>query len=138
MHDLSIPEDSNVQKVNSGLLESNTERTSGSRIPELDGLRGIAIVLVLLYHFFDFHPGPGHHPIGFARSVFVYFERFNDLGWTGVDLFFILSGFLIGGILLDHRSSPCYFKSFYLRRFLRIIPAYYALILSYFAVMAVA
>jgi peptidoglycan/LPS O-acetylase OafA/YrhL len=119
-------------------MESSTDRTSGSRIPELDGLRGIAIGLVLLYHFFDFHPGRNHHPIGVARNVFVFFERFNDLGWTGVDLFFVLSGFLIGGILLDHCASPRYFKTFYLRRFLRIIPIYYALILSYFAITAVA
>lgn len=109
-----------------------------SRIPELDGLRGIAIGLVLLYHFFDFHPGPNHHPIGLIRNVYVYFERCIDLGWTGVDLFFVLSGFLIGGILLDHRASPRYFKTFYLRRFLRIIPVYYALILFYLAFMAVA
>jgi len=135
--DPSVPEHSNAQKAD-GLLESSADGTSGSRIPELDGLRGIAIGLVLLYHFFDFHPGPNHHPIGVARNVFVYFERLNDLGWTGVDLFFILSGFLIGGILLDHCTSPRYFKTFYLRRFFRIVPIYYTLIVSYFAVMAVA
>lgn len=134
--DPSRPEDSNTKKAD-GLLQRRTDRTRGSRIPELDGLRGIAIGLVLLYHFFDFHPGPNHHPIGIARNVFVYFERLNDLGWTGVDLFFILSGFLIGGILLDNCASPRYFKAFYLRRFFRIIPIYYVLIVSYFAVIAV-
>jgi peptidoglycan/LPS O-acetylase OafA/YrhL len=134
---LSMPEDSNTHKAN-GPLESSTDRTSGSRIPELDGLRSIAIGLVLLYHFFDFHPGPNHHPSGIARNVFIYFARFNDLGWTGVDFFFILSGFLIGGILLDHCASPHYFQTFYLRRFFRIAPIYYISILAYFVVMAVA
>lgn len=96
-----------------------TEGTaSTSRIPELDGLRGIAIALVLLHHFFDFAPGA-------------------PLGWSGVDLFFVLSGFLIGGILLDARGSPNYFKTFYARRVFRILPIYYALIGAYISVMTI-
>jgi peptidoglycan/LPS O-acetylase OafA/YrhL len=110
----------------------------GSRIPELDGLRGIAIALVVLFHYFYFNPGPDYHRIGLAHRLLLYFERFIAVGWSGVDLFFVLSGFLIGGILLDVRESPRYFKTFYLRRFYRIIPVYYVWILCYIVVAAVA
>ena len=99
-----------------------TERIPQGRIPELDGLRGMAILLVLVGHYFAV-PGTGA-----ASLLNGYWFR---LGWTGVDLFFVLSGFLIGGILLDVRDSPNYFKTFYARRFFRIIPLYYAWILLY-------
>ncbi len=96
-----------------------------SRIPELDGLRGIAIALVVVFHSFYFNPGPEHHTAGVIRTAYVFMEHFFALGWTGVDLFFVLSGFLIGGILLDVRGSPRYFKTFYARRLFRIVPIYY-------------
>jgi peptidoglycan/LPS O-acetylase OafA/YrhL len=99
-----------------------TERIPQGRIPELDGLRGLAILLVLVGHYFAV-PGVG--------SVSLLNGYWFRLGWTGVDLFFVLSGFLIGGILLDARGSPRYFKTFYARRFFRIIPVYYAWIFLY-------
>ena len=111
--------------------------TSSRRIPELDGLRGVAILLVVLFHYFYYYPATTYQPAGLGRNVFLRFERSISLGWTGVDLFFVLSGFLIGGILLDVRSSPSYFKTFYLRRFYRIIPLYYTWILVYFATVLV-
>ena len=91
-----------------------------NRLPELDGLRGLAILLVLSLHYITF---------GYNSSEFGKLYRFVQifrLEWSGVDLFFVLSGFLIGGILLDARESPNYFRAFYARRVHRILPVYYA------------
>ncbi len=89
------------------------------RIPELDGLRGLAILLVILCHYVG---NPNHAPLGYWPHRFL--AAFT-IGWSGVDLFFVLSGFLIGGILLDARNSPRYFRAFYMRRVFRILPIYY-------------
>src|SRR3990167_10051651 len=90
------------------------------KIIELDGIRGVAIALVLIWHYF-------------ATQLWVqdgtllyYFRYMSALTWSGVDLFFVLSGFLIGGILLDHREAGNYFRVFYIRRVCRIFPLYYA------------
>jgi len=99
--------------------------SSSKRIPELDGLRGIAILLVLLCHYFS-----GDQSVGFGFLAH-YLLRALAFGWSGVDLFFVLSGFLIGGILLESRNSPNYFRTFYLRRIHRIFPIYYCWILIY-------
>lgn len=96
------------------------------RWPELDGLRGVAILLVVLLHYVTdsrTHEGNFGHLYRFAQLF--------RLGWSGVDLFFVLSGFLIGGILLDARSSPAYFRTFYIRRIHRILPIYYLWISLY-------
>jgi peptidoglycan/LPS O-acetylase OafA/YrhL len=92
------------------------------RIPELDGIRGIAIGMVLMAHFFAIDSRPGS-PLAYALVSL-------RLTWSGVDLFFVLSGFLIGGILLDARESSNYFRVFYTRRFFRIVPIYAVLLLS--------
>ncbi len=93
---------------------------SSTHIPELDGMRGVAIGLILLYHYFLLPISPH------VGSVLWYFRVCGRLAWTGVDLFFVLSGFLIGGILLDARESANYFQVFYRRRFWRIVPLYAA------------
>jgi peptidoglycan/LPS O-acetylase OafA/YrhL len=96
------------------------------RIPELDGIRGLAIALVLVLHYFVsgiVEPAPG--------TFFSYVRAASQLAWSGVDLFFVLSGFLIGGILLDSRDSPDYFRRFYKRRFFRIVPIYAVMLALY-------
>ena len=105
--------------------------TSSSRIPELDGLRGIAIILVILLHYFYQTTLALEHPATLVDHLYVWFRMGAALGWTGVDLFFVLSGFLIGGILLDVKDSPFYYKTFYARRFYRIVPIYYLWLLGY-------
>lgn len=94
--------------------------------PSLDGVRGIAILMVLLHHFTLFAPATS----GDAALAFVAL-----LGWSGVDLFFVLSGFLITGILIDARGSERYFTSFYMRRVLRIFPLYYLVVFFSFVLL---
>jgi peptidoglycan/LPS O-acetylase OafA/YrhL len=95
------------------------------RIIELDGVRGLAISLVLYAHFVPYAIAPGICHMGDSL------RRTLTTGATGVDLFFILSGFLIGGILMDQRDSDNYFKAFYIRRCCRILPPYLLLLASY-------
>jgi peptidoglycan/LPS O-acetylase OafA/YrhL len=94
------------------------------KMPELDCVRGVAILAVLFYHGFASRQNVEVFA-GFPK-VFV---QLASLGWTGVNLFFALSGFLITGILLDGKHHPQYYRRFYLRRALRILPAYYGLLL---------
>ncbi len=95
------------------------------RILELDGLRGIAILSVVALHYIADSAG------GDFGSFLYRFKAVFRLGWSGVDLFFVLSGFLIGGILLDARRSSSYFKVFYARRAFRILPIYFAWLALY-------
>src|SRR5436190_6342563 len=87
-----------------------TANPTSRHYPALDGLRGIAILLVVLLHNF-----------GFMNYFF--------FGWLGVDLFFVLSGFLITNILLNTLGEPNFLKNFYLRRILRIFPLYYLILI---------
>lgn len=89
------------------------------RIPELDGVRGLAILLVLIEHYI--RDASHLHLSRWEARMLVPFR----LAWSGVDLFFVLSGFLIGGILLDARAADNYYLTFYSRRVCRIFPLYY-------------
>ena len=86
------------------------------RHPELDGIRGLAILAVFAHHSLRFEPWTLPDAL-LAQGA--------NLGWIGVDLFFALSGFLITGILYDTRERAGYFGTFYMRRSLRIFPLYY-------------
>jgi peptidoglycan/LPS O-acetylase OafA/YrhL len=101
-------------------------RFSG-HLPALDGVRGLAILIVLLYHFVAQTTATNRleAAVNWALSY----------GPLGVDLFFILSGFLITGILYDSCTEPGYFRSFYMRRVLRIFPLYYAVLAVVFFVV---
>lgn len=93
----------------------------------LDGLRGIAILLVLLWHYIACLIRPGSGSISLIRSLLAS-------SWSGVDLFFVLSGFLLGRILLVNIHSSNYYSTFYIRRILRIFPLYYLFLILYFIV----
>jgi peptidoglycan/LPS O-acetylase OafA/YrhL len=93
------------------------------KIPQLDAVRGIAVLLVLL-HNTDVYPA-------------LHLRLISANGWMGVDLFFVLSGLLITGILLDTKQSDGYFRNFYARRCLRIWPLYYSVLLFMFVIVPV-
>ena len=103
--------------------------TRSAHIPALDGLRGMAILLVLAHHFTYYG--------GFQPRLLVdgLFYLATMAGWSGVDLFFVLSGFLITGILYDAKGTEGYFRNFYIRRCLRIFPLYYGVLVFCFVVL---
>jgi peptidoglycan/LPS O-acetylase OafA/YrhL len=96
-----------------GKLVWNGDRRA---IRGFDGLRACAVGLVILHHVWARAGNSATGPVAHALGA----------GWIGVDLFFSLSGFLITGILIRSRDGPAYFKNFYVRRALRIFPAYFA------------
>lgn len=99
---------------------------SKNRIVELDGLRGVAILLVISFHYINNQLIHTTNTIGKALGFITSF------GWVGVDLFFVLSGFLICSILLENKYSNNFFSTFFLRRVLRILPNYYFFLLLFF------
>jgi peptidoglycan/LPS O-acetylase OafA/YrhL len=106
-----------------GLTASGIDRTAENHVLALDGLRGLAILLVLYHHLFWSNPNSGNRIFDFLNAI-------RASAFVGVNLFFALSGFLITGILLDTVTSPNFFKTFYARRTLRIFPLYYGVLLS--------
>jgi peptidoglycan/LPS O-acetylase OafA/YrhL len=117
-----------LAKESSSAGLSEEKASFRGRWPELDGLRGAAILMVFLLHYVtDSRSHEG------SFGLLYHFAQIFRLGWSGVDLFFVLSGFLIGGILLDARSTSNVFRTFYTRRIHRILPVYYVLITIYLA-----
>jgi peptidoglycan/LPS O-acetylase OafA/YrhL len=109
-----------------GSSASTTSASSLSYMPGLDVLRGIAISMVLVGHGLD--PANGiifrqYHSVGMMRL-----DRFIVTGLLGVHLFFVLSGFLITSILIKSRQDKDYYRNFYIRRALRILPAYFLML----------
>jgi peptidoglycan/LPS O-acetylase OafA/YrhL len=103
---------------------------SNIHVPALDGIRGLAVLGVMAEHYEirDWPWRAGWSPVWHAIQ----------LGGIGVDLFFVLSGFLITGILLDTRSRSHYFRTFMLRRALRIFPLYYVALVIIFVLVPLA
>jgi peptidoglycan/LPS O-acetylase OafA/YrhL len=108
------------KRIQSHTSLSHLEKNSVKRVPELDGLRGLAIVAVLFTHLGQiFDVGiTGNHLVA---SI----SRLMGDGWIGVDIFFVLSGFLITSIIRKDRTNPSFWSTFYLRRAFRILPAFF-------------
>ena len=102
----------------------DTPRAAGPHMLVLDGVRGAAILMVLCVHFIGDAPAY----TAFERAM----VKLANYGIWGVDLFFVLSGFLITGLLYDAKGSPRYFRDFYVRRTLRIFPLYYGVLAALF------
>jgi peptidoglycan/LPS O-acetylase OafA/YrhL len=100
-----------------------------SKIIQLDGLRGFAVLLIIIWHY-------GNNELSNNTTHFAnYFKLATSYAWSGVDLFFVLSGFLLGGILIKNKTSESYFKTFYIRRICRIFPIYFLSLLLILAII---
>jgi peptidoglycan/LPS O-acetylase OafA/YrhL len=99
------------------LIEPASRSKSPEHLPALDGVRGLAILMVLLYHLTD------------ILRAYPFLRQGLTIGWISVDLFFVLSGFLITRILVSTREDDRYFSRFHLRRGLRIWPLYFTYVL---------
>jgi len=116
-----------VPRFGLGLWPRNeTVELPRGHVPALDAIRGLAIIVVTLYRFGGGGDGP-------ARAI--DHPWLIELGQRGVDLFFVLSGFLITGILFDAKGKNHYFRNFYVRRALRIFPLYYGVLAAMLLVL---
>jgi peptidoglycan/LPS O-acetylase OafA/YrhL len=106
--------------------QTDTAAEGSRHIPALDGLRALAILLVIPHNVYLFDT---------IRGWLVPFAWIANAGWIGVQLFFVLSGFLITRNLLDSRGAPNYYSAFFGRRILRIFPLYFLVLTFFLAVL---
>lgn len=106
------------------ISDEKVSKKTWGRKPELDGIRGFAILLVMVFHYLS-------DPLTQTSGSFATMGKSLRLFWSGVDLFFVLSGFLLGGVLLQNRHAKNLFSVFFLRRCCRIVPPYLLLLLSF-------
>lgn len=118
--------DVSVMQSDAQVSLAQDARSGHLHIPVLDGLRGIAVIGVMFFHFAMSPAAPSR-----LNDLLIRVSRF---GWVGVDLFFVLSGFLITGILIDAKSSAHYFRNFYARRTVRIFPLYYGVLALFYLI----
>jgi peptidoglycan/LPS O-acetylase OafA/YrhL len=123
----SMPHTGTILKEEDAIRVAPSLKPITSRVPELDGFRACAVLMVLVHHLFYWWKTPALARLPHLIRIPI------EQGWRGVDLFFVLSGFLITGILLDSKDNEHYFRNFYSRRVLRIVPLYLTcIILMYF------
>lgn len=116
-----LPSSSPSTPVDEAPARADVQQPAHVRLAGLDGVRGIAVLAVMAYHFALFAELPAS-----ATWLDSTVATITNTGWVGVDLFFVLSGFLITGILYDAAAAPTgYFRAFYARRALRILPVYF-------------
>lgn len=107
----------------------DTKQLLAQHLPTLDGIRGLAILMVVVHNV-------ASREVGLIDNLVVkIIHALSETGWIGVQLFFVLSGFLITGILLDGKNSPHHLRNFYIRRGLRIFPLYYAFLIFFFIIL---
>ena len=94
---------------------------------QIDGLRGFAIIIVVLFHYLNCSYSNNFELNLFEQLI----SKITSFGWSGVNLFFVISGYLIGTILLKNKSTTNYFSTFYARRFLRIVPLYFIFLMVF-------
>jgi len=107
-------------------LATTSAAGEASRLDALDGLRGLAIVMVMIFHLVLVYP--------FSETIHSLYYQLGGALWISIDLFFVLSGFLITGILLETKGCANFFSAFYARRTLRIFPLYYLVLIALFVV----
>ena len=116
-----------ISPIQAEPLAAELESTPQGRIPALDGVRGFAILLVTIYRF-----NGGTDGVDVTDNVAF---RLASLGFRGIDLFFVLSGFLVTKLLFDSKRQPHFFRNFYARRALRIGPLYYGVLAAALVVL---